>query len=73
MLAKAERELVNLKQSTNIDTVFNFFVTTYHVVDYVKSSGKVASSAIDQLYTDPDFDMCRFICNRGKHLVVYAP
>jgi hypothetical protein len=70
MLAKAKRDFDHLKAETSADSIFNFFVTTYHVMDYVKELGTVAQAAMDTMYADPDFDLCRFICNRGKHLVV---
>jgi hypothetical protein len=38
------------------------------VVDYVKALGTVPQIAIDQLYDDPDFKMCQFLCNKGKHI-----
>ena len=70
MLAKAKRDLVQLKREMNADTIFNFFVTAYHVMDYVKALGTVPPAAIDSMYDDPDFGLCRFICTRGKHLRV---
>lgn len=70
MLAKAERELALLKQVINVDTIFNCFVSAYHVMDYVQALGTVDKSAIDAMYADSDFDLCHSICNRGKHLIV---
>ena len=69
-MSKAKRDLATLRTNLNADTVFNFFVTAYHVMDYVKQLGTVDRGAISRMYADPDFDMCRFICNRGKHLAV---
>lgn len=68
LLDKAQRDYAKMKAETSTDTIFNFFVTTYHVVDYVKALGTVPKAAIDQLYEDPDFMMCQFLCNKGKHL-----
>jgi hypothetical protein len=68
LLAKAKRDHAKMEAETSTDTIFNFFVTTYHVVDYVKALGTVPLSAIDQLYDDPDFKMCQFLCNKGKHI-----
>jgi len=67
MLAKAERELDRMEADLNTDTVFNFFVSAYHVMDYVKAI-PVPKTATDLMYADPDFEMCQFICNKGKHL-----
>ncbi len=68
LLHKAKRDYEKMKADTSTDTIFNFFVTTYHVVDYVKSLGTVSDSAIDQLYADADFKLCQFLCNKGKHI-----
>ena len=70
ILNKAKRDLEALQTHLNIDTVFNFFVTSYHVVDYVKINNLAPKSAIDALYQEEDFRMCRFICNKGKHLTL---
>lgn len=68
LLEKAKRDYAKMKADTSTDTIFNFFVTTYHVVDYVKALDTVPQSAIDGLYDDPDFKMCQFLCNKGKHI-----
>jgi hypothetical protein len=70
MLAKAERDLLRLRECLNVDIVFNFFVTAYHVMDYVKVMGKVGEADIKRMRDDDDLDMCRFICTQGKHLEV---
>lgn len=68
LLDKAKRDYERMKAETSTDTVFDFFVTIYHVVDYVKALSTVSDSAIDQLYADADFKMCQFVCNKGKHI-----
>ena len=71
MLDKAKRELSKMKSDLNPDTIFNFFVTTYHVMDYVKTATRVPSpSAIKDMYDDEDFKMCQFVCNQGKHSIL---
>ena len=68
VLDKAKRDYAKMETATSTDTIFNFFVTTYHVIDYVKALGTVPESAIKMLYDDPDFRMCQFLCNKGKHI-----
>jgi len=68
MLSKARRELARLRDDVNIDTVFNFFVTAYHVQDYLRA--EAPKRDVDALLTDPDLIVCRSICNQGKHLKV---
>ncbi len=68
LLDKAKRDFAKMKAETSTGTIFNFFVTAYHIVDYVKALGTVPQPAIDQLYDDSDFKMCQFLCNKGKHI-----
>jgi hypothetical protein len=70
MLAKARREAARLRETVNVDTVFNFFVTAYHVGDYLRGSHAANPDAIRRLYDDPEFQVCQAICNQGKHLRV---
>ena len=70
MLSKARRELTKLRDDVNIDTVFNFFVTAYHVQDYLRAEIPTCVGDVDALLTDPDLIVCRSICNQGKHLRV---
>jgi len=70
ILEKAKRDLDRLREDPDIDNVFNFFVTAYHVMDYVRAQGIVSNASQDQLYLEDDFRMCKFICNKGKHLVL---
>jgi hypothetical protein len=67
MLNKAHREYQWMVESLNVDTVWNFFATVYHVQDYVKNLRGVG---LEPIYKDPDFRMCRYLCNKGKHIVL---
>jgi len=70
MLAKARRELQHLRDRVSVDSVFNYFVTAYHVSDYLLVSSPATRTAVLALYADPDFLACKAICNQGKHLRV---
>ena len=70
MLSKARRELARLHDNVNINTVFNFFVTAYHVQDYLRAEAPDRAGDVDALLADPDLMVCRSICNQGKHLRV---
>jgi hypothetical protein len=70
MLSKVRRELTRLRGDVNIDTVFNFFVTAYHVQDYLRAEGRAPPEDVDALLADLDLIVCRSICNQGKHLKV---
>jgi len=68
MLEKAERELGRLQIEFTIDNIFNFFVTAYHIQDYVKETKKVPRHILDAFLADPDLKDCQALCNKGKHL-----
>ena len=42
VLNKAKREFEKMQKDLNTDNIFNFFVTAYHIMDYVKSQGKAS-------------------------------
>ena len=73
LLDKAKREYSKLQATPSTDTVFNFFVTAYHVIDYVKVLATVSPTFIDSMYADDDFKLCQFLCNKGKHLELRKP
>ena len=68
MLNKAERELQRLRGDRSIDNVFNFFVTAYHIQDYVRGAHSVPSEALRAFLADPDLKDCQALCHKGKHL-----
>jgi len=70
MLEKAKCDLQKLSQDINIDNVFNFFVTAYHVIDHIKVLKTVPQDDIDALYKEPDFRKCMYICNKCKHRIL---
>lgn len=68
LFKKAKRDFVEMNSDLNTDNIFNFFVTAYHVMDYAKAQGKAGQDAIEKMYDDEDFQMCNYLCNKGKHL-----
>lgn len=71
MLEKARREHQRLSTQLNIDNLFNFFVTAYHIKDYIKTSKVLVNNEpLISLLNEPDMNACRAICNQGKHLAL---
>ena len=68
MLEKAERELDRLQRDMTVDNIFNFFVTAYHIQDYVRGTNSVPIPALHAFLADPDLKDCRALCHKGKHL-----
>jgi hypothetical protein len=57
----------------DIDHVFNFFVTAYHIIDYVRKAEAVPQHFIDTFAADQDIKDCRDACDKGKHLKLTKP
>ena len=70
MLDKARREHARLVHCIDIDHVFNFFVTAYHVCDYVRVCHPHLQSAVNGLVADQDIAACRALAANAKHLRV---
>lgn len=68
MLRKARRELSRLESDASIDHVYNFFVTAYHVTDYLEKANSVPSDALRDLRADYLFERCGDVCNKAKHV-----
>jgi hypothetical protein len=49
---KAKREYSRMLSDPNIDNVFNFFVTAYHIRDYIEKTGIVEKYLIDNFCLD---------------------
>jgi hypothetical protein len=50
----------------SIDHVYNFFVTAYHIVDYL--DGRLAKPDIDAIKAEPLIKECYDACNKAKHM-----
>jgi len=70
MFNKTLREFDRLSESCDIDNVFNFFVTAYHIQDYVITHSPHLKDQIQDLFKDKDLKLCRDLCNQGKHMLV---
>ena len=70
MPAKARREHALLTESFGIDNLFNFFVTAYHISDYIRKTGAAPQAALETFLQDQDIKDCRDICDKGKHLTL---
>ena len=62
-----------MKSDLNIGNIFNFFVTAYHVHDYIKNTANAPTADLKNLLQQQDFETCRFLCHKGKHLQLNDP
>jgi len=70
MLEKARREHRRLVEHFNSDNVFNYFVTAYHIKDYIQKSNAVADAEINAFLQDQDIKDCQDLCDQGKHKIL---
>ncbi|XVJ70394.1 MAG: hypothetical protein HEQ39_12695 [Rhizobacter sp.] len=68
MLKKAKRELVRLEAEVNIDNVYNFYITAYHIKDYFEKTNPSKISELQKFLSQEDLKDCQDLCNKGKHL-----
>jgi hypothetical protein len=71
MLEKAKRELTQLETADSmaadsIDHIYNFFVTAYHIVDYL--DGRSAMPDVEAIKAEPLILSCCDACNKAKHM-----
>jgi hypothetical protein len=70
MLLKARREHQRLVERFDIDNLFNFFVTAYHISDYVRNTNCIPQAVLNTFLQDQDIKDCRDLCDKGKHLAL---
>jgi hypothetical protein len=73
LLAKLRRDAALLDKQVTSDCVFNFVVTSYSLIDWIKNDSKLPSSArnanaINTLYRD--LKICGDLANGCKHFVL---
>ncbi len=68
MLEKAKRELARLETQTHIDNVYNFYVTAYHIQDYVRKTNPSKIGELEKFLTHQDLKDSQDLCDKGKHL-----
>ena len=66
MLEKAKRELTRLETADSIDHVYNFFVTAYHIVDYLE--GRLGELDVKAIKAEALIVSCKDACNKAKHM-----
>ncbi len=67
MLDKTKREHARLSVDFNVDNVFNFFVTAYHIRDYIEKTKAVDRTIIKNFCDDQDIKDSRDLCDKAKH------
>lgn len=72
LYAKLQRDAAALDEEVTSDRMFNFVITGYSMIDWVKKDPTVpatakTSSAVDGLYNDRWIKVCGDLATAGKH------
>jgi hypothetical protein len=68
------RERSDQLTNADLDTVYAFFQSAYHLRDWMKNDSGAPVKDLEQLMRDtPSLRICRDLCNGSKHLVVTRP
>ena len=75
LFAKLQRNAAALEQEVTSDGVFNFVVTGYTMIEWVKNDPKVpsvakAGSVVQGLYDDQWLKVCGDLANACKHFIL---
>lgn len=73
LLGKLRRDAYLLDQEVNSDRFFNFVVTGYSLLDWVKklpTTDAVAKKAVEALYTNQWIAICGDLANSVKHFTL---
>jgi hypothetical protein len=72
LFAKLQRDAAALDKEVTSDRMFNFVLTGYSMIDWIKNEPSVPASAkdkfaVDGLYTDQWLKICGDLATAGKH------
>ena len=73
LLEKLQRDAALLDEEVTSDRFFNFVVTGYSLIDWVKNDPAVpaaAKAAVSSLYSDPWLKVCGDLATASKHFVL---
>jgi hypothetical protein len=73
---KLQRDAKALEEEVNSDRFFNFVVTGYSLIDWVKKDPSVpqrAQTAVNDIRRDPLIKTCRDLANASKHFTLDYP
>src|SRR6266487_1410203 len=73
MLAKLQRERARLDNEVSGDNLFNFVVTAYHIIDWIKNDPSVpapAKTEVVSMYGNTHVAVCRDLANASKHFAL---
>lgn len=59
-----------MEAEVHIDNVYNFYVTAYHIQDYVQKTNPSKIEELQKFLAQQDLKDCQDLCNKGKHLTL---
>jgi hypothetical protein len=75
LFAKLRRDADQLNQAVTTDRFFNFVITGYSLIDWIKNDASIAAAArtpdqIKALHSDPWLKVCGDLANASKHFML---
>lgn len=70
VLEKLRRDVQALDEQVTGDRFFNFVITAYHIMDWVKQEPSVPSNDAQSMYQNKYFALCHDLANASKHCVL---
>ena len=73
LLEKLRRDAALLDEEVSSDRFFNFVVTGYSLIDWIKNDPAVpaaAKAAVSPLYSDPWLKVCGDLATASKHFIL---
>ena len=67
LFEKLKRDAALLDEEVTTDRFFNFVITGYSLIDWVRKDPAFAGAYVQALYTNPALRICGDLANAGKH------
>ena len=67
---KLKRDAVAIDKEVTSDNLFNFVITGYFLIDWIKSDANVPELAVKGLYEDKWLQICRDLAISAKHFII---
>ncbi len=70
-LAKLQKAIDNSDEREIGDCVFNFFITNYHIKDWLIQSDNIDKKTVEKYIKNSEWlRICEDLCNSGKHFKI---
>ena len=67
LFEKLKRDAALLNEEVTTDQFFNFVITGYSLIDWVRKDPEITGVDVQALYSNPVLKICGDLANAGKH------